>query len=69
MSGEGAHRTSYKQYILPSVQIKDYNNMAKEQNFFNKPVKNDSGRWLQNWLFAGLYVIEVILYNYSNRFK
>ena len=69
MSGEGAHRTSYKQYILPSVQIKDDNNMANEQNFFNKPVKNDSGRWLQNWLFAGLYVIEVILYNYSNRFK
>ena len=32
---------SYKQYFLPTVEIKDYNVMIDERNFFDQPVKND----------------------------
>ena len=34
-------RTSNKRYYIPSVEIKDYNVMIDEKNFFNQPVKND----------------------------
>ena len=30
-----AHRRSYKRYFLPAVEIKDYNVMIGEKNFFN----------------------------------
>ena len=31
-------RTSYKRYYIPLVEVKDYNIMMDEQNFFDKPV-------------------------------
>ena len=34
-------RESYKQYYLPTVQIKDYNVMINGRHFFDQPVKND----------------------------
>ena len=36
-----AQRTSYKQYYLPTKEIKKYNIMIDGQNFFDYPVKND----------------------------
>ena len=32
---------SYKQYYLPTVEIKDYNVMIDGRNFFDQPIKND----------------------------
>ena len=29
------HRTNYKRYILPTVEIKDYNIMIHRKNFFD----------------------------------
>ena len=34
-------RASYKQYYLPSVEIKDYNVILDEQNLFDQLVRND----------------------------
>ena len=34
-------RTSYKQFFLSTVEIKDYNIMTDRRNFFDQPVKND----------------------------
>ena len=34
-------RKSYKQYYLPTVEIKDYNIMIDGRNFFNQPIKNN----------------------------
>ena len=36
-----AQRASYKQYYLPSVEIKDYNVILDEQNLFDQLVRND----------------------------
>ena len=36
-----AERTSNKRYHLPNVEIKDYNVMIDEKNFFVQPVKNN----------------------------
>ena len=33
------HRTGYKQYFLPSVEIKDYNVMVDGENFFDQTIK------------------------------
>ena len=33
-----AHRTSYKLYYLPTVEIKHYNVMINGQNIFDQPV-------------------------------
>ena len=33
--------TSNKKYSLPNVEIKDYNVMIDEKNFFDQPIKND----------------------------
>ena len=35
------HRTSYKQYFLPNVKIKDWNIMTEALNIFYQSVKND----------------------------
>ena len=35
------YRTSSKRYNLPNVEIKDYNVMIDEKNFFDQPIKND----------------------------
>ena len=35
------HRTSYKQYFLPTVEIKDCNVMTDGKNFFDERVKNN----------------------------
>ena len=35
------HRTGYKQYFLPIVDIKDYNVMTARKRLFDQPVKND----------------------------
>ena len=37
----GAQRTSYKQYYLPTREMKNYNIMIDGQNFFDYPAKND----------------------------
>ena len=34
-------RKSYKQYFLPTVEIKNYNVMIDGRKFFDQPVKND----------------------------
>ena len=34
-------RESYKQYYLPTVEIKDYNVMIDGRNFFDQSIKND----------------------------
>ena len=34
-------RKSYKQYYLPTVELKDYNVVIDGRNFFNQPIKND----------------------------
>ena len=38
-------RESYKQYFLPTVEIKDNNVMIDGRNFFHKPIKNDLRRY------------------------
>ena len=40
---DNAHRASYKRviYFFPTIEIKDYNVMIDEKNFFDQPVKND----------------------------
>ena len=35
------HRTSYKRYFLPTVEIKEYNFSIDGKNFFDLPVKSD----------------------------
>ena len=42
-------RESHKQYYLPTVEIKDYNVMTDERNFFDQPIRNDlkSLRWVK----------------------
>ena len=35
------NRESYKQYYLPTVEIKDYNVMIDGRNLFDLPIKND----------------------------
>ena len=35
-------RISNKRYYIPNVEIKDYNVMIDEKNFFDQPVKNDN---------------------------
>ena len=34
-------RTSYKQYYLPRIEIKNYNVMIDGQKFFDQPIQND----------------------------
>ena len=66
--------TSYRQYYLPTKEIKNYNAMIDRQNFFDQPIRdnltaydnfpkkfNRSRRWLQNWLLARLWLILKIL--------
>ena len=36
-----AHQTKYKQYFLPTVEIKDYNVMIDGKNFCDQTTKND----------------------------
>ena len=38
---DNVNRTSYKQYFVPTVEIKDYNAMIDGKNFFDQPVKYD----------------------------
>ena len=35
-----AVRTGYIKYFLPTIEIKDYNNIINGQNLFDQPVKN-----------------------------
>ena len=34
-------RTSYNEYYLPTVEIKDYNIMINGESFFDQPIKNN----------------------------
>ena len=34
-------RTSHSDYYLPNVEIKNYNVMINEENFFDQPITND----------------------------
>ena len=36
-----AQRISHRRYYFPTVEIKNYNVMINEQNFFNQPVRNN----------------------------
>ena len=36
-----AHRTSYKRYFFPTVEMKDCNVMINEQTLFDQPVENN----------------------------
>ena len=36
---DNAHRTSYKRYFFPTIEIKYYDVMIDGQNFFDQPVK------------------------------
>ena len=38
---DDAQRTRKKRYCIPNVEIKDYNVMIDEKNFFDQPVKNN----------------------------
>ena len=38
---DNAHRTSYKRYFFPTIEIKYYDVMIDGQNFFDQPVKTD----------------------------
>ena len=38
---DDAQRTSNKRYYLPNVEIKDYNVMIDERNFFDQPRRNN----------------------------
>ena len=38
-------RESYRQYFLPTVQIKDYNVKIEGRSLFDQPVNNDSGTY------------------------
>ena len=35
------HRTSDDRYYLPTVELKDYNIMINDENFFDQPIKNN----------------------------
>ena len=39
--GDNNGRERNKQCYLPTMEIKDYNDMITERNFFNQPIKND----------------------------
>ena len=42
LSFEGdENRKIYKQYFLPTGEIKDYNVVIDGRNFFDQPIKND----------------------------
>ena len=49
-----AHRISYKQYFLPTAEIKDYSVMTDEKNFFDQPVENDliTFSWKSRWSYC-----------------
>ena len=38
-------RTSYDEYYLPTVEIKDYNIMINGENFFDQPIKNNKVKY------------------------
>ena len=38
---DDAQRTSYEQYYIPNVEIKDYNIMISGENFFDQPIENN----------------------------
>ena len=38
-------RTIGRKYYLRTVEIKDYNAIADEQNFFDQPIKNNLGTY------------------------
>ena len=39
--GDNNGRERNKQCYLPTMEIRDYNGMITERNFFNQPIKND----------------------------
>ena len=38
---DDAQRTAHDSYYLPTVEIKDYNIMINDENFFDQPIKNN----------------------------
>ena len=38
-------RTSHSDYYLPNVEIKNYNVMINEENFFDQPITNDKATY------------------------
>ena len=43
---------SNKKYSLPNLEIKDYNVMIDEKNFFDQPIKNDKVTYEIIWKIA-----------------
>ena len=37
----GNGRTSYSEYYLPKVEVKDYNVKVNRKNFFDQPISSD----------------------------
>ena len=37
----GNGRTSYSEYYLPKVEVKDYNVKVYRKNFFDQPISSD----------------------------
>ena len=38
-------RTSYSNYCLPKIEIKDYNIMIDSKNFFDQPINSKLKTW------------------------
>ena len=49
MFKHNADQTSYNQYFLPTVEIKDYNVMINGKNFFDQPIKNNKRTYDNIW--------------------
>ena len=47
-----AQRISKKRYYIPNVEIKDYNVMIDEKNFFDQPVKTDNLPKIKDWTYV-----------------
>ena len=61
-------RTSYSEYYLPKVEIKDYNVKIDGKNFFDQPINNyiktyenirkiATGQGDNYWLFVRLFLL------------
>ena len=60
---DDAQRTSRKRYYFTNVEIKDYNVMIDEKNFFDQTVKNNKITFekLKNLLLVKEMIIQLIV--------
>ena len=50
------HRTSYSEYYLPKVEIKDYNVKNDGKNLFDQPINNDIKTYMK--IFKKLLLVK-----------